>query len=110
MFLFKYEDYVDHNFDLLEDFLGVRIESDTKVLKQFHRVIRGNAHRFWRHSFTKRDKEHYRPLFQPFLERYGYADDWLLENPRKINPDHCSHNVRRIINERRKAEDLTPVA
>ncbi len=108
-FLFKYEDYVDHNFDLLEDFLGVRIKSDPKVPKQFRRVIRSKAHGFWRHWFTERDMEHYRPLFQPFLERYGYADDWLLGDPREINPDHCSHYVRKIINERREAEHLTPV-
>ena len=107
--LFRYEDYVDQNYAQVENFLGVHIKSHNNMPKQFRRVVRSKAHGFWRHWFTKLDLEHYQPLFQPFLERYGYGDDWRLANPREIEPDHCSRYVRRIINERREAEHLNPV-
>lgn len=44
--IFKYEDYVSQDYARLEDFLGVRIKSRSRVPKQFQRVVRSRAHGF----------------------------------------------------------------
>ena len=108
-FIFKYEEFVDQNYARLENFLGARIKSHGRVPKQFRRVVRSKAHGFWRHWFTEHDCQHYEPLFGPFLEQYGYSDDWRLAKAKEIDPDHCSGYVRRIINERRKSDQLEPI-
>jgi hypothetical protein len=45
-------------------------------------------------------------LFQPFLEQYGYKDEWALAEEKKIDPEHCSRYVRTIINEHRQLDGL----
>ena len=82
------------------------MSGNAKVPKQFQRVIRSKTHSFWNHWFTQKDVDNYMGLFQPFLEQYGYKDEWALAEEKKIDPEHCSRYVRTIINERRQLDGL----
>jgi hypothetical protein len=86
--------------------LGITISGNAKVPKQFQRVIRSKTHSFWNHWFTQKDVDNYMGLFQPFLEQYSYKNDWVLAEEKKIDPEHCSCYVRKIINERRQLDGL----
>ena len=105
-FIFKYEDFVNQEYSGLENFLGIKMSRNAKVPKQFQRVIRSKTHSFWNHWFTQKDVDNYMELFQPFLEQYGYKDEWVLAEEKKIDPEHCSRYVRTIINERRQLDGL----
>ena len=105
-FIFKYEDFVKQEYSGLENFLGIKMSRNAKVPKQFQRVIRSKTHSFWNHWFTQKDVDNYMELFQPFLEQYGYKDEWALAEEKKIDPEHCSRYVRTIINERRQLDGL----
>ena len=105
-FIFKYEDFVNQEYSGLENFLGIKMSRNAKVPKQFQRVIRSKTHNFWNHWFTQKDVDNYMGLFQPFLEQYGYKDEWALAEEKKIDPEHCSRYVRTIINERRQLDGL----
>ena len=105
-FIFKYEDFVNQEYSGLENFLGIKMSRNAKVPKQFQRVIRSKTHSFWNHWFTQKDVDNYMGLFQPFLEQYGYKDEWALAEEKKIDPEHCSRYVRTIINERRHLDGL----
>ena len=105
-FIFKYEDFVNQEYSGLENFLGIKMSRNAKVPKQFQRVIRSKTHSFWNHWFTQKDVDNYMELFQPFLEQYGYKDEWALAEEKKIDPEHCSRYVRTIINERRHLDGL----
>jgi|TARA_B110001454_G_scaffold84415_1_gene81159 hypothetical protein len=105
-FIFKYEDFVNQEYSGLENFLGIKMSGNAKVPKQFQRVIRSKTHSFWNHWFTQKDVDNYMGLFQPFLEQYGYKDEWALAEEKKIDPEHCSRYVRTIINERRQLDGL----
>ena len=105
-FIFKYEDFVNQEYSGLENFLGIKMSRNAKVPKQFQRVIRSKTHSFWNHWFTQKDVDNYMELFQPFLEQYGYKDEWALAEEKKIDPEHCSRYVRTIINERRQLDGL----
>ncbi|MDB3946014.1 hypothetical protein N9444_08955 [Gammaproteobacteria bacterium] len=105
-FIFKYEDFVNQEYSGLENFLGIKMSGNAKVPKQFQRVIRSKTHGFWNHWFTQKDVGNYMGLFRPFLEQYGYKDEWALAEEKKIDPEHCSRYVRTIINERRQLDGL----
>ena len=105
-FIFKYEDFVNQEYSGLENFLGIKMSGNAKVPKQFQRVIRSKTHSFWNHWFTQKDVDNCMGLFQPFLEQYGYKDEWALAEEKKIDPEHCSRYVRTIINERRQLDGL----
>jgi len=105
-FIFKYEDFVNQEYSGLENFLGIKMSRNAKVPKQFQRVIRSKTHSFWNHWFTQKDVDNYMELFQPFLEQYGYKDEWALAEEKKIDPEHCSRYVRTIINEHRQLDGL----
>ena len=105
-FIFKYEDFINQEYSGLENFLGIKMSRNAKVPKQFQRVIRSKTHSFWNHWFTQKDVDNYMELFQPFLEQYGYKDEWALAEEKKIDPEHCSRYVRTIINEHRQLDGL----
>jgi len=107
--VFRYEDFVDGQFSEIENRLGLKISKAKHVPKQFERVVRSKSHGFWRDWFTKEDVEHYRPLFEPFLLRYGYDNNWDSSNDPRINPAHGSFYARRIVNERRASEGLPAI-
>lgn len=63
----------------------------------------------WKDWFTARDVAYFRPLMQPFMEKFGYADDWDLAEAPRINPSDSSQYVentyQRIIERRQAIKD-----
>jgi len=108
-FVLKYEDFVDGRFDGLEEYLGRKLTGKARVPKKLSRVVRTKSHGFWRDWFTAEDVEHYRPLFQEFMELYNYPADWETHEVKTVDPNACSRYARRIVNERRAGEGLPKI-
>ena len=104
--VFKYEDFVEEHFEILETFLNVRIGKNKKIPKQFERVIRSRSSGFWQDWFTEEDLKYYGDLFDPFLKQYGYGTVITQRESKQINPAHGSQYVKKIVNERRHREGL----
>ena len=108
-FIFKYEDFVEEHFEILETFLNVRIGKNKKIPKQFERVIRSRSSGFWKDWFTEEDLKYYGDLFDPFLKQYGYGTVITQRESKQINPAHGSQYVKKIVNERRQREGLSTI-
>lgn len=94
-FLFKYEDIVDEKFEKLENFIGFKFTKAEDVPEK--RVVRSKAYGNWKDWFTPDDVEYYRPHYKPFMDRFGYPDDWTLNVPQHIDPKLSSEYVVGIV-------------
>jgi len=103
-FLIKYEDFVAGRIGNLEDHLGFRLFAAPVVDREYGRVVRTQKSGDWKNWFLKQDIKFFRPRFLSFMEKYGYLDNWELNKEPKILPEYSSGYVRRISEERRKAD------
>ena len=77
----RYEDYVDGNFDAINDYLGVEL-SRGEVKGSETRVARSGTHGEWRAWLTPSDVEVLRPMTHDWLKNAGYDfRDWDLIEP-----------------------------
>lgn len=98
-FLFKYEDMVAKNFDLLNSYLGFNIEGDAEVPVSTGKakVIRKKAAGDWRHWFTEEDVELFKPAYVPYMELIGYdCNDWYLSPNPVIESQYSSEYMRKL--------------
>tara|TARA_Y100000766_G_C18871407_1_gene588441 strand:- start:703 stop:1533 length:831 start_codon:yes stop_codon:yes gene_type:complete len=109
VFILKYEKFVDQDFSELEEFLKIKINKNNSVPDQFKRVVRTKGYNFWKNWFTDKDCEYYEPLFDFYLNRYYYENDWVNTSVKRINSKDSSEYVIKIVNERRIAEGLKPI-
>jgi hypothetical protein len=93
--LLRYEDLVDGRLEPLESYLGRRLDPDPTVPPPHDHVTRSKRHGSWRHWFTAEDIEYFRPLTEPYLQRYGYSPDWTLADEPAILPAEGSRYVAR---------------
>jgi hypothetical protein len=105
-FVVKYEDFVDGRIEPLERYLGLGLERQVKVPDAFSRVTRTRAYGDWKNWFLDEDLAEVRPLVAPYLERYGYPQDWRPGEAPAIVPEHGTEYLRRIVNEVRRREGL----
>jgi hypothetical protein len=103
-FLIKYEDFLAGRIRELEGYLGFRLFAAPRVDEEYSRVARTQKSGNWKNWFLKRDIKFFRPRFLNFMEKYGYSDDWELNKKPKILPVHSSGYVKRLSEERRKAD------
>ncbi len=108
-FLFRYEELISDSLRPLENYLGFPLTTDTEIDKEFSRVVRTKKSASWRDWFLEEDMRFFRPLFQEFLERFGYDTEWTLHECRRIFPRHSSEYFRKVINERRSREGLSQI-
>jgi hypothetical protein len=100
-FIYKYEEFVSKNYSGLESFLGFSLSGSPKVPEMFSRVIRTKSSGNWRNWFTHEDVRNYKPILDPWLEKYTYdPEDWSLNPDPLIFPDHCSKYFMRLVEER----------
>ncbi|MBS3079633.1 sulfotransferase domain-containing protein [Candidatus Pacearchaeota archaeon] len=99
-FILKYEDFIDGNLKKLEEYLGFELTGSSEVRKHFQRVVRTKSYDNWKNWFTKEDVEYFKPLFIVFMNHFGYAENWNLNENKIIHPEHCSKYLERIIKER----------
>ena len=65
------------------------------------RVVRSRRAGNWRDWFCPEDVAHYRPLFAPYMERFGYGDDWTLSPEPRIPAEEGSEYVLELARQRR---------
>jgi len=92
-FLFKYEDMVDKKFKALNEYLAFDVTAEAEVPKGTgkEKVVRKKASGDWRHWFTEKDVELFKPAYTPYMELIGYdCDDWVLDPQPVIEPEFSS--------------------
>jgi hypothetical protein len=108
-FVYCYEDFVAGQYEALEKYLGRKIpDGETSVAEQYEHVVRTKKAGDWKNWFTEEDVNYFRPHLAPYMQRYGYPDDWTLAAEPHINPEHGSEFVRRSVMIRRQQHPNTP--
>jgi hypothetical protein len=101
-FVYKYESMVAGDFHALGQHLALDPASLVpRVPAELQRVVRTRRAGNWRDWLTPEDVAHYRPMFAPFMARYGYPDEWALNDRPAIHADECSEYVLMLDRERR---------
>jgi len=97
--LFTYENMVAKNFDPLNDYLGFDVQAETNVPSSSGaaKVIRKKATGDWRHWFTEKDIELFKPAFKDYMELIGYdCNDWAFNPNPVIEPEYSSVYMQRL--------------
>ena len=97
--LFKYEEMVAKDFDLLNSYLGFKIESDAEVPVSTGKakVVRKKAAGDWRHWFVEEDVELFKPAYLSYMELIGYdCNDWSVNPNPVIEPRYSSEYMRNL--------------
>lgn len=105
-FLIRYEDFVDGQIEGLERYLGTPLKGEANVDEPHNHVPRTMGYNNWKDWFLKEDIAFFKPLFDQYIRRYGYATDWKLNERQTISPEHCSKYVERTVGKKRKMEFL----
>ena len=98
----KYEDFIDDRIENLIDYLQIPLSGESQVAHHYQHVVRSKSYGNWRHWLTAEDIDFFRPYFQPYIERYQYAAEWDLSGNPRIEPQHSSQYVARIIQMKRE--------
>ena len=69
-------------------------------------VLRSGGAGEWRHWFLPSDVEAFRPIMTPYMERFGYEDDWEIAADPKIDPANGSEYVRGAVAKRRRQIEI----
>lgn len=99
-FVVKYEDFVEGRLEELENYLGFALAGKAVVGTEFQRVIRTKGAGDWRNWLTEEDVDFFQPVFDPFLRKFGYADEWELAAAPRIPAEHAAGYVGNLIAER----------
>lgn len=96
-----YEDLVADRLEGLASFLGLPVAPVPKH-PELDRVGRSKTAGDWRNWFTEEDVAYFRPRFGPWMERYGYDDDWATTPSPCILPEHAHEFIRRVVEAKRR--------
>lgn len=92
---------------VVSDYLGFDIHLAPPPEGKQHVLRSGRS--TWANWFTPRDVAYFRPVMQPFMKKFGYADDWVLAEDPRVDPLESSQYVQnayqRIIDRREALED-----
>jgi len=106
-FIIKYEDLIKNDIKELEEYLGFKLVKEVKIDKNLSRVIRTKSSGSWRNWLTKEDIRLLKPIVKEYMQEFNYDfDDWKLNNPQTINPEHCSHYFKRVLKEKKKYRNI----
>lgn len=96
-FKLTYEDLVAGRLAPLGDYLGVALRPPEGGEEALARVRRTAAAGDWRNWLTERDVAALRADLDPVLERLGYAADWELNAPKRLDPAYGSAYAERLL-------------
>ena len=85
-FVFKYEDYIAGSMALLGDYLGFQLKDTNSVPRDFSFVARTKKSGDWQNWFLDEDVDYFRPYLRPYMDKYGYPDDWTLPDKPTLDP------------------------
>lgn len=97
----KYEDFVDGELERLESYLGFHLPGESLVDPVHDHVPRTLAYDNWKNWFLEEDIAFFKPVFEEYIKRYHYSNNWQGADEQKISPEHCSRYVMRIVNKKR---------
>jgi len=98
----RYEDFVDERLEHLRNYLELDLDGDVNVGREFAHVRRTCSHSDWKNWLTQEDEQFFRPYFDAYIRRYGYERDWTPNERPRIDPDHGSRFVDRVIHMKRQ--------
>lgn len=101
--LVRYEDFILGHHEVLEQYLGVPLASESGLDYQ-HRTRRSAAFNNWKPLFKEEDNEHFRKHLGGVMEKQGYTD-WELEPVSVLPSDNYSGYLRRIVADYRAMEE-----
>ena len=90
-----YEDLINHHTEELADYLGVDLSGPVIVPARHAYAKRSTKVAQWQDWFTFDDVSFLKPVFDAFMQQYGYMCDWKLNDMPEILPEHCSEFVLR---------------
>ena len=99
-FVFRYEDMIEKNFDMLNEYLGFEIKDDAEIplTTKKSKVARKKAYGDWRQWFTEEDVNLYKPVYTPYMNLIGYdCNDWALSTEPAIDPEFSSLYIERLV-------------
>ncbi len=99
-YLLKYETFMQGELMGLESYLGVQLSPNREV-GEFTRTRRSASWGNWREFFTPEDVELLRPLSEDLLNEMGYPD-WQLQPVNRLNPEHFSEYLMKLLGEARR--------
>ena len=97
----KYEDFVRGELGGLESYLALKLSANREV-GPFSRTRRTASCENWRQFFTAEDVALLRPVSGQHLATMGYTG-WQLQEVERLNSEHFSEYVVRLIREARAA-------
>jgi len=101
-FVFKYEDMIQGNFDVLNAYLGFTVQNEAEVPKttQKAKVARKKAFGDWRNWFLEEDVGIFKPAYLPYMQAIGYdCEDWTVSAEPAIEPQFSSMYMKRLVRE-----------
>ena len=104
-FLFKYEDMVNQKFDVLNVYLGFKVQSEAEVPigTGKEKVVRKKSFGDWRHWFVSEDVALFKPALLPYMQVVGYdCDDWNLSTEPAIEPEFSSEYMQGLSRKAKK--------
>ncbi len=99
-FVYKYEDFCERREAPLATFLGFPLSRGADTTTALKRVARTKSSGDWKHWFTERDIDYFRPVFANYLLRYSYDLDWTPSTAPVILPEYSTEYLKRVIHER----------
>jgi hypothetical protein len=98
-YLVRYETFMQNDLADLENYLGFKL-SGRREVGEYERTRRTASWDNWREFFTTEDVETLRPLIGDLLFEMGYRD-WELRPVGRLNREHFSGYLTRLIEEAR---------
>lgn len=89
----RYEDFIAGRLDDLSAYLGVAVDNRRQASPWLDHILRAAGSGDWRHWFTAADVDAYRPHLEPYMRRFGYADEWALADRPAIDPATASDYI-----------------
>ena len=89
-----YEDFVAKNYSELSEYLGIELAGNqAKNESWLGHITRSKSNGAWRNWYTEEDVEFIRPIFKPYMDHFGYEDDWDIPAKQSIASKTASEYV-----------------
>jgi hypothetical protein len=100
----RYEEFVDGNMSVLEEYLGMELHGAALVGKGHEHKSRTKGYGDWKNWFTKEDIELFKPIFAAYMDQYDYTDEWKTNDPQIIDPEYCSEYIKKTLQYKMKLD------
>ncbi len=98
----KYEDFVEDKLTDVERYLGIKLTGAAQVDNQYGHVARTKSYGDWKNWYTEEDIEFFKPIFSGYMDKFGYEDEWKLNEEQIIKPEFCTEYVKKTVKMRRE--------